>query len=320
VASATELAAQAALYGIVSAVVVETLIRRLPVPAPGDRFRYRLCTLILPVALPPLFGALAPLRATEAFADLALFSTSRWQRLAVAGVGLRDLGLAVLGVLGAALVLRDIWRDALHWWRDRRALRPRGTHRGAADPDPVLQAEVEGLARRMGIATPRLLLLDTDAAILHCRGVRRPTVMVARGVVDRLAPDQLRGALAHELAHVRHRDVERGWLLALLRAVQWFNPVAQLVARRAALEVEWRADAEAAAVTAQPLALARALLTCVRGRDTEFLGLLGRGRVAALEQRCRRLLDGVPARQGRADAWSLTMVGAGLSVLLFFVV
>ena len=60
--------------------------------------------------------------------------------------------------------------------------------------------------------------------------------------MKRLRPEGLRAALAHELSHVRHGDPLRDVVLAALRTLQWFNPVAQVVARRITQETEWRAD------------------------------------------------------------------------------
>ena len=318
--AATDLAAEVLAHGIVAAAAVQLLIRRLPVAAPALRLRYRLLALALPLLLAPAFLVLAPFRRDDWFTDLALFDSARWQRIEVAGLGLRDAGLALVAVLGLVLLLPDVVRLFVHWRRDLRAIRH---HVPGDDPAAIrLRDEVAAIARQMEVRPPRLMVFDTPAAVLHCRGALRPTIVAARGIVERLEPDQLQAAIAHELAHMQRRDVWHSWALLALRAAQWFNPVAQVLGRRAVQETEWEADRVAAAVTGRPLSIARALVTSVRGRDTEFLGLLGRSRISAVEARCRRL---VTMHRG-ADhpspphAWREPAVAAvGLAVLLFFV-
>jgi Zn-dependent protease with chaperone function len=312
-----DLAVESLVHGLVTAVTIEVLIRRVPIETPGDRFGYRLATLVLPLALPPLFLWLAPWRASDTFADLALLSVRRWDEIRLGGMRVHVLALSTLGVAGVWLLAHDLWSSARHWWHDRRASR---VHQAPADIPPIVGRAIAQLSTRSGLPPPPVVLLDGPAAVLHCRGLREPWIYLSRPVVDRLSDDELTGAIAHELSHVARRDVARTWILTALRVLHWFNPVAQLVARQAAQEIEWRADADAAAAIGRPVALARALLSCVRGRDTEFLGLLGRGRVAALERRCRRLLAGVPAHAGLGRPVDLLLTGAAIGTLLFFVV
>jgi len=312
--------AEVLAHGVVAAAVVQLLIRRLPIPSPALRLRYRLFALALPLVLAPALWALAPFRADDWFSDLAVFTSARWQRFSVAGIGLRDLGFGVLALLGLLLLLPDVVRLLTHWRRDRTAVRE---HVPAGDDAAVrLREQVTAIAGEMGVEPPRLLVFDTPAAVLHCRGVLTPTIVAARGIADRLSAGQLRAAIAHELAHVRRRDVVHSWMLLALRLAQWFNPVAQILGRRAVQEMEWEADRVAARVTGDPLAIARALVSTARARDTEFLGLLGRSRISAVEERCQRLLTLDPAapescRMSCAPELALTALSLG--GLLFFV-
>jgi Zn-dependent protease with chaperone function len=164
-------------------------------------------------------------------------------------------------------------------------------------------------------------VVETPARLLHCHGAWRPGLVASRGVVDGLPRDQLRTAVVHEVAHIVRHDVLRGWGLLALRLAQWFNPVAQLFGRRATQEMEWEADRVAATVTGAPLGLARALIWSVRGRDAQFLGVLGRGRAGVIEERCRRLLDYDPDIDAVAPHVAPAVAGlvAGLATLLFFV-
>jgi Zn-dependent protease with chaperone function len=187
----------------------------------------------------------------------------------------------------------------------------------------------------MGVSAPPLVVLDEDAMVLQCAGVRRPSVVVSRAACDALDDQELEGALAHEIAHLERRDPALGWILIGVRVLLWFNPVVQVVARGVTQELERRADERAAEATGDRVALAAALLKVFRATDGAYraprwpvpgLDAGGRAvtrfRTAALEVRCRRLLD--PAARpvtprGLADAQVL-LAGAGMIALLFFVV
>jgi len=320
VTSATDLVAEVLVHSAIVAAVVQLVIRRVPVTSPPARLRYRVVTLVLPLATVSLYHLLAPGRTGPAFADIALFSTRQWTRLEVLGVTVRDLAMAPAIVLGSLLMLRDAFRALAHWrfdraWRDAR--------RGDEASRGRLEREVWSLAASLRVPLPRVQLVDTGAAVLHCHGLWKPTLVVGCEFTERLNDAQLQAALAHELAHLLHRDLATSWLLMILRVAQCFNPVGQVIARRAIQEMEWRADDTAIAATGQPAALARALLASARrGGEVEFLGVIRGSRTRAIEERCRRLID--RSRGGAAPAewtrWDAAASAGGLALLLFFVV
>jgi heat shock protein HtpX len=98
---------------------------------------------------------------------------------------------------------------AAYWYSDRVALgmvRARELPLGQA---PALHATVERLAVLAGIPKPRLYLL-TDGhprALAAGRGPRGSAIAVSEGLLGALTPAELEGVLAHELVHIRHRDV-----------------------------------------------------------------------------------------------------------------
>lgn len=315
-----DLAAEVLAHGVVAALVAQLVIRRLPLHAPRARVAFRTCVLVLPLVLPLALHALAPFRSGDAFADLALFSTARWNRVTVGGVGLRDVGLMGAALLGVVLLVPDVLRVIAAWRFDLRTERsPLPPAHPAATAIATL---VEEFVPALGAPPTRVDVVESAFPLLHCHGMARPAIVASRGVVEGLPHDQLRAAVAHEVAHVTRHDVLRGWMLLTLRVLQWFNPVAQLFGRRATQEMEWEADRVAAAVTRAPLSIARALLWSVRTRDAQFLGVLARGRAAVIEERCQRLLD-YDGGIGPADTPvgpAVTGLAAALSVLLFFVV
>ncbi|MGN6100630.1 MAG: M48 family metalloprotease, partial [Devosia sp.] len=73
---------------------------------------------------------------------------------------------------------------------------------------PDLYAMVERLARNAGIPTPRVYLIHTDQpnAFATGRNPQKAAVAVSAGLLQRLELRELAGVIAHELAHIRHRD------------------------------------------------------------------------------------------------------------------
>ena len=72
-----------------------------------------------------------------------------------------------------------------------------------------LHSTVERLAAQAGVSKPRLYVMR-DGLPRACsagRGPRSSAVAVSRGLLQALPPGELEGVLAHELAHIRHRDV-----------------------------------------------------------------------------------------------------------------
>jgi Zn-dependent protease with chaperone function len=323
-----EFARESTLHALVATFVLAALIRTWRVDDPTLRVRLGLLAVAGPAVGGPLLRLLAPARTSDAFRHAtALFDSARWNDVRILGAGLADLVVWASAVLGLLLLLRDL----VPWLQDRFAAP--AAARGA--DATRARAAFDRLTRQMGVAAPPLVVLDEEAMVLQCAGVRRPSVLVSRAACDTLDDQELEGALAHEIAHLERRDPALGWLLMAARALLWFNPVVQVLARGVTQELERRADERAAAVTGDRVALASALLKVFRATDGAYraprwpvpgLDAGGRAvtrfRTAALEGRCRRLLDAAaasPAPRGLADAQVL-LAGAGMMALLFFVV
>jgi heat shock protein HtpX len=95
------------------------------------------------------------------------------------------------------------------WYSDRIALRASGARPLAEGAAPWLRADVEDLAQRAGLPAPRLYLIPSEQpnAFATGRNPAHAAVAVTAGLLDGMPRDQVRGVLAHELAHVRNRDV-----------------------------------------------------------------------------------------------------------------
>jgi Zn-dependent protease with chaperone function len=322
-----DLAAQAIFHTLVASLFMEALVRSWRVREPIQRMALRLVALGYPLVLFPALVLLFPGRADEAFRDgPALLVAHRWAEVHLLGASLFGWWLAIFGGIGTALFLMDL----VPLLRSRRRPRP-----VPCEPDPesaaALGDALPALARKLRVVAPPLVFLDRDAPVLFCTGVRRHSIVVSRGAVRLLDREELRAALAHELAHLARHDPAASWIVMAARAVMWFNPAFQVVSRAIARDAEWLADERAAAACGDRLALASGLIKLHRATRSAapvrrtlpvaaaLAEPISRVRSLDVEVRCRRLLDGAPARLpfGRAR---VALAGASLTALLFFVV
>ena len=305
------------LHGLVAAGVVLTLLRLWRLRSPRLRLRLLLLALGFPVLVQPLLFWLAPERHGAVFSeDHALFASGRYAALVLLGARADVAMSAFLVTLALVLLLRDL----LPLFAERLETP------SAAPSDAVLDAQVSetlaGLGGPLRLAAPRVRLVDGEAPDISCTGQRRGEVVVSASLARALEPQELRAALAHELAHLRYGDPLWGWALIGLRVLYFFNPAVQLLARFVVREIEYRADDCAAALVREPSILATALVkTYRRGLGHRRLGsLLEPWRLHALERRCRRLFGPAPGQEIAAETLHLGATAAGLATLLLFVV
>src|ERR671933_1665438 len=107
---------------------------------------------------------------------------------------------------------------AAYWYSDRVALGMVGARELPLGEAPALHSTVERLAAVAGVAKPRLYLMPDGhpRALAAGRGPRGSALALSAGLVAALPPAELEGVLAHELAHVRNRDVVLQTAVAVL--------------------------------------------------------------------------------------------------------
>jgi heat shock protein HtpX len=107
------------------------------------------------------------------------------------------------------------------FFSDRLVLRSSGARPLAPDEAPDLHQMVGDLAQAAGIPTPKLYLVDEPHANAFATG-RNPAhgaVAVTSGLLRVLSRREVRGVIAHEIAHIRNRDVTIATVAAGLAAV-----------------------------------------------------------------------------------------------------
>lgn len=208
-------------------------------------------------------------------------------------------GQALGGQNGAmfAFFIAMVMNGVSYWFSDKIVLRMYNAEPVTEQESPVVYGIVRELTNRTQMPMPKVYLIDnpTPNAFATGRNPDHAAVAVTTGIVNLLNREELTGVLAHELSHVRHRDILIGSIAAaiagaismLANMAQWamlfggfgrsndrdenggvFGAIVMMiVAPIAAMLIqmaisrsrEFAADAGAARMTGNPLGLVSAL-------------------------------------------------------------
>ncbi|HNW64040.1 MAG TPA: zinc metalloprotease HtpX [Piscinibacter sp.] len=96
-----------------------------------------------------------------------------------------------------------------YWFSDKMVLKMYNAREVDATSAPQFYRMVQDLAQRAGLPMPRVYVIDEDApnAFATGRNPEHAAVAATTGIMRVLSERELRGVMAHELAHVRHRDI-----------------------------------------------------------------------------------------------------------------
>ncbi len=117
-----------------------------------------------------------------------------------------------------ALVLAGGMNLFTYWFSDKIALMSYGARQVTEAEAPELHAIVRGLATRAGIPMPRVHIIPSASpnAFATGRNPAHASVAVTEGITRLLDRAELEGVIAHELAHIKHRDILLATVVATL--------------------------------------------------------------------------------------------------------
>jgi heat shock protein HtpX len=226
---------------------------------------------------------------------LALVGVLLW-----AGIGAIAMLFVVAGLALAQLLFSD-----------RLALRAMGAHEVSPSEAPGLHALVERLCVQADLPKPKIAIADTHVpnAFATGRSRKASTVCATTGLLQLLEPHELEGVIAHELAHVQHRDV------LVMTVASFFASIAAMVLQFAPFlgGGRDRDGGQPAFIVVMLVSVAVYLLSFVLmlalSRHREFVADRGAamltGRPSALSSALMRIsgaMRGVPDRDLRAAA------------------
>jgi len=130
------------------------------------------------------------------------------------------IGSLVGGRNGAifALIFAGVMNFGVYWFSDRIVLKMYRAQAVTEAQEPKLHRIVRELALRSGMPMPKVYIIPQDApnAFATGRNPQHAAVAVTTGIMKLLNEEELKGVLAHELSHIRHRDILIGTIAATI--------------------------------------------------------------------------------------------------------
>jgi len=138
--------------------------------------------------------------------------------------GLSGILLAIGAYFGGqggatiALVIAIVMNFASYWWSDKIVLKMYKAKEVNYNDAPQLYGDVQELAQNAGLPMPKVYITPQEQpnAFATGRDPNHAAVAVTQGITRLLSREELKGVLAHELAHVKNRDILIGSIAATI--------------------------------------------------------------------------------------------------------
>lgn len=137
------------------------------------------------------------------------------------GLGYLFGGVTGLVVAFGFALLMNLWT---YWFSDKLALRMAGAHQVRPEQEPRLHRMVEEVAGMAGLPKPKVYVVQNDApnAFATGRNPKHSAVAVTTGIARILNEDELKAVLAHELGHIKNRDILISAIVATIASAVMF--------------------------------------------------------------------------------------------------
>ena len=151
-------------------------------------------------------------------------TVNNWFKTTILFAAILALFMMIGGLIGGrdgmmlALLLGGGMNFFAYWFSDKMVLRMYNAQPVDDTSSPYLYNMVRDLATRAGLPMPQVYLIDEAQpnAFATGRNPENAAVAATTGIVSLLSERELRGVMAHELAHVKHRDILTSTIAATL--------------------------------------------------------------------------------------------------------
>ncbi len=231
-----------------------------------------------------------------------------------------------------ALFIAGMMNIVGYWFSDRIVLRMYRARKAQHEDFPEIYQIIRNLTDQSGLPMPKLYIIPRESPNAFATG-RNPdhaSVAVTQGLLDIMDHNELKGVLAHELSHIKNRDILVGTIAAVMgSAVMLLADMARMMAFFGGVSAEDEEDDDSIVglVVMSILApIAAMLIQTAVYRSREYmadaagakLAGSGQGLAAALEKIARNK-KGAPmkARPSTAHMFIVTPLSSGLLKNLF---
>ena len=152
------------------------------------------------------------------------FATQARTWVIISGLSALFVGLGYLfggssGLLLFALIA-VVFNFIMFWFSDKLALKASKARPVDRSEAPELYRDIEEIAGRAGVPMPRVYLIPSEQpnAFATGRSPKKAAVAVTEGLLRYLPREQVRGVLAHEMAHIANRDILVTTIAAMIGA------------------------------------------------------------------------------------------------------
>jgi heat shock protein HtpX len=230
--------------------------------------------------------------------------------LIVAVATLLGGGSSTAVLIGLAIALVTV--GASYWFSDKLALRSARAQVVGEAEAPEFYRMIQRLAARADMPMPRVAISPSEQpnAFATGRGPRNAVVCATQGLLRSMPADEIEGVMAHELMHVRHRDILIGSVAAAVAtAISAIAQIAMYATMFSGRDDEDRPNPLAVLLMSLLAPLAASLIQMAVSRSREYeadrgaAALLGSGEpLARALERIEAYAARVPMRVSPAQA------------------
>ena len=319
---------QTFLHSLIAILIIERAMKIWHIHNPLTQFRYRIMTLVLPVCMLPLYQLINPGRSSFPFRqDSALFSMNKWLSLEIWDlVPLRTVFIIILAGTSFVFFLQEV----LPIMRDVFARKGRDLS-SQFYSDPGIDDLARQMSEKLEIEPPSVSLLEDSSPFIFTSGSRNHAIVLTSGLVELLDREQLKSAIAHELAHIARRSNATKWMIFAIRVLMFFNPIVLIVFRRIVQDDEHVCDDITVSLTKSPLVLASTLKVFYSSHSEFFSdafsgvralqeGIENHSHNLLLKERIARLESEKGYTDKEFEVGKFLLITAVVAVINFFVV